>query len=207
MGGVRLGVIGPCRGNLRELARVARHLLDSARADRVLYLGDDSAMDLLVAAWAAALVGGDERPGAMFQRAATVCAGGAPEEIDAFIARERARLGLRVFHSLPVPSQRTLELLAGRVVLLVYDKAELDEEDIAAASCLVYGRADAPLMRTVGTRTFVAPGPIGEGGGAAVLDDDTGTILLELMDMGGQVRHRADLGAPMSLGKMRVQGG
>src|SRR4051794_24384320 len=56
---MRLGILGPAHGELAALARAAQHLLDVAKADRVLYLSDDDALDLVVASWARELVGAD----------------------------------------------------------------------------------------------------------------------------------------------------
>jgi len=41
---------------------------------------------------------------------------------------------------LPPPPARAIEMIDDRVVLLVHDKAVLDEEDIANAHLIVYGK-------------------------------------------------------------------
>ena len=45
--------------------------------------------------------------------------------------------------------------------MLLYDKALLDEEDILPASLLIFGKHPVPLVRQVGSRTFISPGEIG----------------------------------------------
>jgi hypothetical protein len=205
-GAVRLGILGPAQGDLRALARGAQHLLDEAHAEKVIYLSDDDALDRVVEGWARELVGSDPSEGALFERAAR-CADGAPEAIDAFVASERARQRLKVLVSLP-QGQRTIEILDGRVVLFVFDKGTLDEEDIVAASLLVFGKSSAPLIKKVGPRTFLSPGPLGaEGGGAALLDDGGGGVRIEVMNARGVVTAREVIGPPNQGAKMRIQGG
>jgi hypothetical protein len=204
---MRLGILGPAQGDLHALARGAQHLLDEAHVEKILYLSDDDALDRIVEEWARGLVGPDPSEGALFARAAR-CAALAPEAIDAFVASERARLRLKVLVSLPL-GQRTIEIMDGRVVLFVFDKGTLDEEDIVAASLLVFGKSAAPLIKKVGSRTFLAPGPIGAGGGgggAAVLDDSGGGVRIELMNAQGEVTVRDVVGSAQGA-KMRVQGG
>ncbi|MCC6556269.1 MAG: hypothetical protein IT372_25190 [Polyangiaceae bacterium] len=203
---MRLGILGPAQGDLRALARGAQHLLDEAHAEKVIYLADDDALDRVVAGWARELVGSDPSEGALFDRAAR-CASAAPEAIDAFVASERARQRLKVLVSLP-HGQRTIEILDGRVVLFVFDKGTLDEEDIVAASLLVFGKSSAPLIRKVGTRMFLSPGPLGsDGGGAALLDDGGGGVRIEVMNARGEVTARDSIGAPVQGAKVRIQGG
>src|SRR5688572_13471596 len=98
---MRLGILGPARGDLRALARAAQHLLDQAHADKVIYLSDDDAMDRVVARWAQELVRANPSEEALFDRAAARCVRASPEQIDHFVASERARLRLQVFMSLP----------------------------------------------------------------------------------------------------------
>jgi hypothetical protein len=93
------------------------------------------------------------------------------------------------------------------VVVFVYDKGMLDEDDIAAAQLLVFGKAREPLIRRVGARVFLAPGPIGcLTGGAALLDDGVGGVRIEIHGPGGVVTAHEQIGGPRP-GKMKVQGG
>ncbi|AUX41379.1 hypothetical protein SOCE26_027900 [Sorangium cellulosum] len=202
---MRLGVLGPAQGDLPALARGAQHLLDEGHAERVIYVAEDDALDRVVEGWALRLVGSNPTAGALFDRAIR-CAAATPDEIDAFVASEQARLRLRVLMSLP-PGQRTIEILDGRVALFVFDKAALDEEDIVAASLLVFGKSPEPLIKKVGTRTFFSPGPIGSEGGTALLDDGQGGVRIEVMNSSGAVTAREIVGPSASVSRMRVQGG
>jgi hypothetical protein len=204
---MRLGILGPAQGDLNALGRAAQVLLDDLSADKILYLGDDDGLDKVVAGWARDLVGADPGDEGLFNRAAARCAQGSPADIDQFVSAERARLRLKVFATLPKGS-RTIEILDGRVALFVYDKGVLDEEDIVAASLLVFGKSDEPLVRKVGVRTFVSPGPISApDGGAALLDDGAGGIRVELLRAGTTKVAMSDQIGQSSGSKMRVQRG
>lgn len=203
---MRLGILGPAQGDLPALARAAQHLLDDLKADRILYLSDDDALDLVVASWARDLVGSDPSEQVLYERAAARCALASPREIDEFVAHERARHRLKVFSSLPSSPRRTIEILDGRVVLFVFDKATLDEEDIAAASVLVFGKSTGPVIKRVGSRIFLSPGPIQSAdGGRALLDDRDGGVRIRLIDAAGHVT--AEEVAGQRVAAMKVQGG
>jgi hypothetical protein len=204
---MRLGILGPAHDDMIGLARAAQFLLDEAHAEKVIYLSDDGALERVVVSWAREIVGSNPSGQALFQRAAARCARAAPGDIDAFVDGERARLRLNVFVSLPSGQRRTIEILDGRVVLFVHDKATLDEEDIAAAQLLVFGKAREPIIKRVGTRVFMSPGPIGSPtGGAALLDDGADGVRVEILGPGGVVTAHTLVGGPRP-GKMRVQGG
>ncbi len=152
----------------------------------MIYLGIDDALDRVVGAWASDLVGANPSDLVLFERAAGACAKAQSAEIAAFVASERARRKLRVFSNLPPHPGRTIELLDGRVAVLLYDKAHLDEDDIAGASLLIFGKSLAPIVKRLGARTFVAPGKIGsEGGGSAMIDDEAGGVRVRIIDANG----------------------
>lgn len=184
---MRLGILGPAQGDLPSLARGAQHLMDHAQAERVIYVGNDDALDRVVAAWARGIVGANPSDAALFDRAAERCARGTADDIDEFVAKERALRRLRVLMSVP-PGQRSIEILDRHVVLFVYDKATLDTEDIGAAHVLVFGKSSEPLVKRVGSRTFVAPGPIAHpDGGMIVLEDAGGAVNIEVRRSDGEI--------------------
>lgn len=205
---MRLGILGPANGDLLGLARAAQFLVDEGQAEKVLYLADDGALERVVVGWAHEIVGSNPTEEALFKRAAARCARGSPEEIDRFVDGERSRLRLKVYVSLPAEGSRSIELLDGRVTLFVYDKAALDEEDISAASILVFGKSAEPMIRKVGARIFVSPGPIGSPtGGMAILDDGAGGVKIEILDPSGNISAQDLLAATATGNKMKVQGG
>jgi hypothetical protein len=161
-----------------------------------------------VAAWAGRVVQGDPSNEATWERAAKVALRGSPAEIDAFVSQERARQRLRVLEGLAKKGDaRTIEMIGDRVALLLYDKASLDEEDIFAATLLVYGKSPEPLVKKVGNRWFVTPGTIGSaGGGIGILDDGAEEIVASVYALDGS----RTLSEPIAVArttKMKIQGG
>jgi hypothetical protein len=191
---MRLGLLGTAGGDVGGLGRGAEFLLNRARVHRAIYLGADGALDRAVAAWARKLVGDDPSDDAAWRRALGVALEGTPEQLDRFVGTERARHRLKCLETLPEGASRTVEMVGERVAVLIHDKALLEEEDIAAANLLVFGKSDAPLVRKIGSRWFVTPGPIGcEGGGLAVLQDDKDDITVTIYDVTGKPAHTETL--------------
>ena len=203
---MRLGLLGPSGGDIGALGRAAEFLLNTARVHRAIYLGIDGALDRAVAAWARKLVGDDPTDDNAWRRAADVAAKGTWEQIDKFVSTERSRMRLKTLEALPEGSARTIEMISDRVAVLLHDKAMLDEEDILAANIICFGKNDAPLVKKVGSRWFMSPGPIGvEGGGLAVLDDETDEVIVTVYDSSGKAKQREVLAVTRAT-KMRVQG-
>ena len=200
--------LGPADGNVDDLARAAELLVGELKVDRAIYLGADSALDDMVAAWAKQIVGDDPSDDAAWRRAAEVAIDGTSLEIDEFITRERARQRLRVLEGLPKGGiARTIEMIGDRVAVLVHDKGLLDEEDIFAASLLIYGRSPEPLVKRIGARWFVTPGSAGVlGGGAAVLDDDAEEIVASVYGPDGTCTMKETIAIQRAT-KMKIQGG
>ncbi len=204
---MKLGLLGPAEGDVASLRRAAQLLVDVSKVDRAIYLGRDDALEQVVDGWAKRLVGDDPTESGMWRRAGELAVVGSPAEIDAFVQTERARLGLRVFESIPGGRARTIEIIGDRVAVLVYEKALLDEEDIFAANLILYGKSDQPVVRRIGARWFVTPGRMGApGGGACVLDDGGEDVTLTIYDGSGKACHHEALTLARST-KMRVQGG
>ena len=205
---MRLGLLGPAEGNVDGLGRAAEILVDVLKVERAVYLGNDGALDDAVASWAKRLVGSDPTDDAAWARGAQIALRGSPGEIDDFVRSERARQRLRVLEGLEKGGDaRTIEMIGDRVAVLLYDKASLDEEDIFAATLLVYGKSPEPLVKKVGTRWFMTPGSIGSpGGGAAVLDDDAEEIVASIYGREGARTLREPI-AIARAAKMKIQGG
>lgn len=203
---MRLGLLGPAGPDVGALGRAAEFLLNGARVHRAIYLGNDGALDRAVAAWARKLVGDDPSDDGAWKRAAEIALGGTAEQLDKFVSTERARLRLKSLEALPEEVSRTIEMVGDRVAVLIHDKALLDEEDILAANLLFFGKSDGPLIRKIGARWFVTPGPIGcEGGGIAVLDDEKDDITITIYDSAGKATQTEALSVSRAP-KMRVQG-
>lgn len=205
---MRLGLLGPAGSEVGALGRAAEFLLNGARVHRAIYLGNDGALDRAVAAWARKLVGDDPSDDAAWRRAASIASSGTPEAIDKFVQTERARLRLKSLEALPEEVPRTSEMVGDRVAVLIHDKALLDEEDILNANLLFFGKSDGPLVRKIGARWFVTPGPIGcPNGGIAVVDDEGDAVTVHIYDSTGKPAQREVLTVHRpSTAKMRVQG-
>ena len=194
---MRFAVLGPANGDLAALEKGASLLLFEHQAEQVVYLGADDALDRLVLDWAGRLVGVDPSDEGIWDRAATRCLDGSHEEIDRFLDAERRRERLKALKCLPVATSRTIELLEGRLAVLLYDKALLDEEDILPASLLIFGKSREPLVRQVGSRTFVSPGELGPRSGVALFrDDEAGEISVSMYEPGGGLLETYPLVAP-----------
>jgi len=204
---MRFGILGPANGDLQALEKAASHLLFDHAAEQVVYLGPDDALDRVVFDWAKRLVGDDPSDGGIFARAAKSCGKASPEGILNHVANERARERLKRLRCLPAPDSRTVEIIDGRVAVLLYDKGLLDEDDILAAVLLIFGKSDGPIVRQVGARTFISPGQISAGkGGAALLSDGvSGEVNICIFDPGGELVDSQKIAIPKT-GKFRVIG-
>jgi hypothetical protein len=201
---MRLGLLGPTGGDPKPLELAARRLVDELGADRIVYLGVDGALDEVVQRWAQELVGDDPTDAGMWTRAVRTCAGADPAIIDRFIERENQRRRLRVLESLPDESTRAVEMLAGAVAVMVYDKSRLTEEDMLPARLLLFGRSKQPLVRQVGQRWFLSPGGHDEAG-TLVLEDDDENLTLVVYDASGAERRRERLALGRAA-RMKVSG-
>lgn len=178
---MRLALLGPAEGNTDALEAAARFVLAKHPVDRAVYLGVDGALDGVIRQIAAGLVGDNPSEEGLWTRAVRACRTADPGAIDAYIAAERARAQLRLFESLPDEETRAVEMLAGALVLMIYDKAHLNEEDMIPARLLLFGKSRSPVVKQVGQRWFLSPGSFSEGGLLTLEDSDDG-VLLSIFD-------------------------
>lgn len=158
-------------------------LLGDAEADQVVYLGEGAHAERALAAWAHEL-GGDDAEECFFRQAAELASSGTADAIEALLARDAELARLRAVRKLPPPPARAVEMLDDRVVLFVHDKAILDEEDIANAHLVVYGRASQAELRRFGRRAFFTPGPLRQGR-VGVLEASEEGVTIALYDTSG----------------------
>jgi hypothetical protein len=201
---MQLGLLGPAIGHLDALERAAKFLYQERKAERVVYLSDDAALDEIVEGWAERLVGKNAGEEELLSRATERCLSATPDEINAFLQKERERGSLKVFESLPGESTRAIEILSGKVAVMIYDKAYLDEEDILPATVLVFGKSEDPLVRRVGRRWFLAPGSFDKAG-VMLLDDQDSGIHVTLFNEKLEVSRRERLSTGRGV-KLRVSG-
>ncbi len=166
---VRIGFLGPSDGNLDLLERAASFLL-AQNAARVVYLGNDGALDRCVAAWAHRLVGDDPTDEMAWSRAANVAISGSAEAIDAFVESERQRMRLRALVSLPEDSPRSFESIGDVSVVMATEGANVEEDDLGQALVVVHGEGDAAHFEEFDGRYHLSPGRLTGGAGIALLE-------------------------------------
>ena len=158
-------------------------LFGTTDVDQVVYLGDAAWLERATQRWTHELgVGSDE---AFLVRTLDAALSASADEIDALLARDALTARLVHVRKLPPAPARAVELLDDRVVLIVHDKAVLDEEDIANASLIVYGQSPEATFRRFGRRAFLTPGPLA-GRRVAVLESADDGVSASLYDLSGQ---------------------
>lgn len=201
---MRLGLLGPAPDQMEALARAARFLWQDQGADRVVYLGSDRILDAVVGAWAKELVGPRADDFSVIARATEQCINAEPQEIDAFLERENERTKLRVFESLPGETTRSVDLIGGKVAVMLYDKAYLEEDDILPATLLIYGKSRRPLIKLIGRRWFLSPGSFPHHG-VMMIDDADERLQAIAFDRDFKESESQYLTAPRAL-RMRATG-
>jgi hypothetical protein len=176
---MRLGLLGPSDDDTLILREAAEFLLGDAEVDQIIYLGIDGAMERVVAQWGKEIMEGGADEAAFLARAADLAQRGGPDEIEALLSADAHVQKLANIRTLPPAPARAVEMMADRIVLVVHDKAVLDEDDIANSTVIVYGKSDDMLLKKIGPRYFFTPGPLSKRR-VAVLeteDDETGIVI------------------------------
>lgn len=189
---MRIGLVGPGADAQPELERALSMLLEDQSIRHVLYLGDDDAVDPLVAQWSGR--GLDED--ALLSQAAKLACSGSADEIAALLEADRAARRPLAVRKLPAPPSRAIEMLDRFIVLGVHDKAVLDEDDIASAHIIVYGKSDGPSLRRFGPRSFFTPGPVRGGHVGYLSVEPNGQCEVSIARLSGNVILRERLAAP-----------
>lgn len=189
---MRIGLVGPGADARSDLERGLGLLLRDPTVRHVLYLGDDDAVDPVVAAWREQGIDDD----ALLGQAVELACGGSPDQIGALLREDRAsRRGLAV-RKLPALPSRAIEMIERFIVLGVHDKAVLDEDDIASAHIIVYGKSDGPSLRRFGPRSFFTPGPVRGGHVGCLSIEPSGNCEVSLLGLSGNVVLREQLPSP-----------
>jgi hypothetical protein len=157
---MKIGLLGPTDDE-ETLREATAFLLGDADADQVVFLGDGAFLESVLSRWAVEV--GLEGGSTFLDRALAAALSEDARVIDRFLADDAGARRLLDVRRLPDPPARAVELLDDRIVLFVHDKAVLDEEDIANANLIVYGRAPEAQLRKFGKRAFFTPGPLAAG--------------------------------------------
>jgi predicted phosphodiesterase len=184
---VRIGLVSDTFGNLEALER-ALELFQRAQADRIFFLGGRVAdVDAVLARRAG---GSREAPVPTTDAEFLAAVRGALERHDAArkdpldgrIVRVASR-ACPEYESGKVP-RKQVDLVEGRISVLVHDKADLTREDIANAALIFHGNTVAPAVVQIGPRCFVTPGhlrtpaPAGRPATFALVEATAGELVL-----------------------------
>jgi hypothetical protein len=179
---VRMGLIGPAGEDTAQLERALELLTTDAAMRRILYLGSDGAIERVAAAWSHARLEQEE----FLRRAVELSCAGSADEIAQLLSEEREGGHLSLIRSLPEPPARAIEMMDKWIVLAVHDKAVLDEDDIANAHIIVYGRAEEANLKRFGPRCFFTPGPLGGGKLGCLELMPEGYVQVQLLGLDGE---------------------
>lgn len=178
---MKIGLIGPADGDPSRLEEATEFLLGDAGVDQAVYLGVDDAVDRIASAWAKDIGGGET----FLDAAARIAVRGSAEDIDGLLEADDQLRRLEAIRTVPAAPARAIEMIDDRIVLMVHDKAILDEEDIANATVIVYGKSPELLVKRFGPRCFFTPGPL-RGGKLGLLEvDDEGRVSLAAYEISG----------------------
>lgn len=181
---MKLGLVGPAGGDDSLLREALEFLIQDAGVDQAIYLGLDGTIHRVVDAWATE-VGGEAAAGLFLEHAVEVARHGDAGAIGDLLSKDAALARLRCIRVLPPAPARAIEMIEDRILTVVYDKAFLDEEDIANSTLLVYGKSDQAMLRRFGPRYFFTPGPLSGGKIGIVEADDEGQVSVAMFAPSG----------------------
>lgn len=186
---MRIGVIGQAGQGRGELRKAIELFLSDPEIKQVIYLGADGAVDAVATDWAQESLHDD----AFLSRAAALAPRGTADEITALLAEYGAAERLGAVRKLPDPPARAIEMLEKWIVLAVHDKSILDEDDIANAHVIVYGKASDADFKRFGPRAFLTPGPLAKGKVGRISLRPDGHLDVDLLDLQGAVVQHEEL--------------
>ncbi len=157
---MKIGFIGPAGETTGLLDEAIDFLMGDADVDLLVYLADDDTITAAAKRWAEASVPGGLDDGALLSRIAERAPTGDVAELDALFAQDASLSRVECIRRLPPPPARAIEMIGDRIITLVWDKAVLQEEDIANSFFTVYGKSSKMLFKRFGPRYFFTPGPL-----------------------------------------------
>ncbi len=161
---MRIGLIGPSDEDPALLREAAEFLLGDAGAEHAVYLGAQATLRKTVEAWGEQVTRGVASEERFLEQAASLALSDREgQALAALLDRDHERRRLDSLACLPAAPGRMVELFDDKVLLLVHDKASLDQEDIANAFVIVYGKSKQAAVHRFGPRTFCTPGPLKAG--------------------------------------------
>ena len=183
---MRIGLLGPSDGDAEVLREAIEFLLGDVEVDFAIYLGAETdGLDPMLQTWAAEIFGDDPDEQTFLDHAHALAESGDAEAIDALLERDAHVRRLARVRKLPPAPARAVEMIADRIIIAVHDKAVLDEEDIANANLIVYGKSPSADLRKFGHRYFLTPGPLSDERVAVVEVENDGHISIALFETSG----------------------
>lgn len=183
---MRIGLLGPADGDTEAAREAIEFLIGDAEVEQAIYLGEDrEALEALLEQWAEEVFGEPYGDDAFLRRAAEVARDGDPVAIEGLLQRDAWVRKLGRIRMLPRQPARAIEMIADRILIAVYDKSVLDEEDIANAQVIVYGRSEEAQIRRFGARYFLTPGPLGAGRVVVLETEGAGEVAAALFETTG----------------------
>jgi len=179
---MRIGLVGPSEEDPSLLRKAATFLLDDRGVEQAVYLGAETTLRSVVGAWASEIMAGVATEERFLSQAVELALGTDSRAIDRLLARDREVRRLHALRCLPPPPARAVELFDDKVVLFVHDKAMLDQEDIANAFLIVYGRGKRSAIHRFGPRCFFTPGPLKQGRVAVIERERDTNLAIALFD-------------------------
>jgi len=179
---MRIGVIGPASKPSDDLKRAVELFLADPEIKQIIYLGTDGAAEAVVSDFSRGQLTESE----FLQQGAELACTGSPEQIEQLLAQEIAAQRLSRVRRLPDPPARAIEMLEKWIVLAVHDKAILDEDDVANAHIIVYGKSAEADFKRFGPRSFLTPGPLSRGRVGRMTLRGDGGLDVALLGLDGQ---------------------
>ena len=179
---MRIGLVGPAEEDPALLREAGEFLLGDCGVEQAFYLGRAATLQAVLDSWGAEVMRGAATEQRFLEQALELALGNEISAIDALLKRDKERARLGALSALPEPPGRAVELFDDKVVLFVHDKAHLDEDDIANAFVIVYGRSKQSALHRFGPRTFFTPGPLRLGRVAVLERGPDGQLVIAQFD-------------------------
>lgn len=195
---MKIGVVGPADDPAAFRAAVLGLSRDQA-VEQVVFLGDGAFLDRAMEGWGESV--GRDTEAEFLRRSVEVAEAGTADDIRKLLEDDELLTQGHGVRKMPAPPARAIELVDDRIVLFVHDKSVLDEEDIANATVIVYGKSDEALIKRFGKRAFATPGPLAAGH-VLVIEPGAEGIVLTLLGPSGEPKVREAIGA--THGKLTV---
>ncbi len=194
---MRLGLIGDARQAWERFPAALDLLLKGPPLDAVVYMGPTDHLPEALHTWCEARLGDWAEEDAFLSEVACAAMDGSTERLRALLEREDAFSPLFRLQLLP-STTRAVELLGDRVLLLVRELDQLDEEDIASAHVVAFGSGPMPELRRFGPRSFYTPGRLLHGHVGLLEVDERGCPWATTLRLDGQQTERQPLGGRRS---------